>query len=103
MEECRIAQRDKLDEGDWPSDLVARPGTHPEYDGRRFAISCLHAQIPGGSRPCEALYRMQGDLGIMYRFEDARVPPEHMAAFDLQIRAFIEASRTPEYDTGIDR
>ena len=46
---------------------------------------------------------MQGDLGIMYRFEDALVPPAHMAAFDLQIRAFVDASRTPQLDAATDR
>ena len=46
---------------------------------------------------------MEGDLGVAYRFSDAQVPPEHMADFDLQIRAFIEASRTPEYDVVVNR
>ena len=107
LRECRFEQRKRTDgvnwpphhdDGDWPSFLAARPGAHPEYDGRRFAVKCLYPQSPGASRRCEANYRMQGDLGIMYRFEDAVVSSEHMAAFDLQIRAFIEASRTPEYD-----
>ena len=99
LQDCRIGQRDKPDDGDWPSYLVARPGTHPEFAGRRFAVHCTHPYSPGGSRSCEAYYRMEGDLGVMYRFDDTRVPPEHMAEFDLQIRAFIAASRAPEYDS----
>ena len=99
LQDCRIGQRDKPDDGDWPSYLVARPGTHPEFAGRRFAVHCTHPYSPGGFRSCEAYYRMEGDLGVMYRFDDTRVPPEHMAEFDLQIRAFIAASRAPEYDS----
>jgi hypothetical protein len=103
LQECRFEQPDTKDDGDLPSFLAAKPGAHPEYEGLRFAVRCTYADRPGGSRTCEAYYRMQGDLGIMYRFEDALVQPAHMAEFDLQIRAFVEASRTQELDVATDR
>ncbi|HMR36559.1 MAG TPA: hypothetical protein PJ999_09815 [Paracoccus sp. (in: a-proteobacteria)] len=81
-----------------PSTMVARPGTHIEHEGRRFAVRCDGAFSPGGSRSCDAHYRMRDGLSLMYRFEDGRIPLAHVAEFDLQVRAFIEARRVPEYD-----
>lgn len=67
----------------WRSYVVARPGTHPEYQGWRFAIYCWPTYWAHDSRRCETRYRIEGDLGVFYRFGDAQVPLGLMADFDL--------------------
>ncbi|WP_424930000.1 hypothetical protein [Amaricoccus tamworthensis] len=96
--DCRLKDPNLPDQSDWTSFLVARPGMHPEYEGRRYAVLCFGAFHPGGSRDCQSRYNIEGDLGVVIKFSDAVVPPEDMATFDLQIRAWIQSQRTPEYD-----
>jgi hypothetical protein len=103
LQECRVEQPDREDDRDWPSYLVARPESHPEFSGRPFAIHCFRPMVSGGSRECSARYQMQIGLSVMYRFQDAVVPRENMAEFDLQIRAFVTERRAPEYDTNRSR
>ncbi len=102
LQDCQMKAPDSPVERGWGSYVVARPGTHPEYQGRRFAVTCWPTYWAHDARRCETNYRIEGDLGVFYRFGEAQVPLEHMADFDLQIRAFIAASRTPEYDVTTD-
>jgi hypothetical protein len=101
LRECRVEQVDRSDDRDWPSYIVARPGAHLEFGGRPFAVHCYGSFLPGGSRECTADYQIESGLSVMYRFQDAIIPREHIAEFDLQIRAFVAARRTPEYDVDV--
>lgn len=104
VQECRLDQRGHEDSLDWPSYFVARPGAHPELSGRRFTVRCRGTIIaPGRPRICEVAYSVEGGPSVFYEFSDGIVPREHITDFDLQIRAFIEASRVPEYDVILDR
>jgi hypothetical protein len=103
MQECRVKNPKSADDKDWPSIFIARPGAHPEYDGRRFAVRCGGTVFaPGGPRTCEVRYQIEGGPAVVYEFSDGIVPREHFTDFDLQIRAFIEASRTQEHDVSLE-
>jgi hypothetical protein len=102
LEECRM-RRPNWAEEDWKSFVRAVPGAHPEFGGTRFVVYCDSPYHAGGGRRCQASYQLEDGLSLTYRFYDDVVPRENATVFDLQIRAFIAASRTPEYDALIDR
>ncbi|MEM6972826.1 MAG: hypothetical protein AAF577_08470 [Pseudomonadota bacterium] len=86
LEACRSCSRPDLDGyscrsessnlyrtlplSDMPSKYRALPGTYPEPDGMRFAVSCtwlnrLH-RIPGYGRPCKVSYRLMDGVSLNY-------------------------------------
>lgn len=99
FQDCRMIRPDNPNAGSWGSYLAARPGTYPEYDGRRFIVHCWATLTERpGPRACETDYVIKGDVAVYYKFWDNITPPEKMIGLDQEVRAFIESIRTPEYD-----
>ena len=82
--------------------LVAQPGAHPDLDGKGFIVEChAHAYfppLPEGVRLCSTTYTLEEGLRVAYEVHDVTVPVRNLAAFDLQIRAFIASRRRPTLD-----
>jgi hypothetical protein len=97
--ECRFSDRDGRPT---TSLIVAKPGAHPWSGVRPFIMECdphyIFPPLPEGVRMCSTSYRPELGLTIGYEVLDIEVPPEHIAAFDLQIRAFVAARRRPDLD-----